>query len=148
MLSKAKEKKTTDIAVQARLRLIENLQTHAGMSSDDAELFKYHMTACDYFSRPDHRGGLIMRGQRHYRLDGTEHTFQHVPLRNIIKEAESWIERNVSQERRTEIYGMTMAGIPGHKKAPKWDKPIVNPHKEPRTAFSVSRAVSPLLPHC
>lgn len=83
-----------------------------------------------------------MPGIKHYRIDGSEHVFSDVPWQKVMKEAESFIEREVPKAKRTDVFKKVMADIPGAKAVPDWDKPVYEPHEKPETEFSVSRAVS------
>lgn len=105
------------------------------------DLLKYFIVASDYFSRDDHRGGVVALGTRHYRSDGTEHTIERVPWKKLLRDIEKEIERRVPEDRRTDVFHKVMEGMPGRKKAPGWDRPVLNPHKKPQTPFSISRAV-------
>jgi hypothetical protein len=100
------------------------------------------IVASHYFSLPDHRGGLLSATARYYRLDGTEVTFQDVPLSKIVKEVEAHIKRHVPEGTRTRVYHEVLAGVSGHKETPEWDEAPVNPNEKPSTPFSVSGRVS------
>lgn len=128
--------------MQAREQLLEGLKDHVGMSSKAVDRFKYLVTASDYFSRDDYHGGLVMPGRKHYRSDGTEHTFQHVALKKLLDRVESQIKIHVPEERRPAVFEKIMEGIPGHKKVPNWDESTIHANEKPETRFSKSRFVS------
>lgn len=131
---------------QPRDRLITNLQKHAGLSIEDIDKFKCLSVTSDYFSRDDHVGGVVTPDHdvKRYRADGTEHTFGDVPLQRLLEDVESFIKFKVSEKERTNVFKKVVAGIPGAKSSPDWERPIVSPHEKPEFEFSLSRAVSSL----
>jgi hypothetical protein len=44
------------------------------------------MVASDYFKLPDHHGGAIVPGNKHYRSDGKEFTIADVLTNTCLKE--------------------------------------------------------------
>jgi hypothetical protein len=118
---------------------MSRLKEHAKLSARELEEFQHLLVGCDYFSLPDHCGGVLSATRRYYRRDGTEHTLADVPLERIVKEVASRIERGVPAERRTEVYHKVLDGVPGHKEMPEWDKAVYNPNEKPFTPFSVRR---------
>ncbi|KAL7621617.1 hypothetical protein AAE478_008943 [Parahypoxylon ruwenzoriense] len=123
-----------------KYELLERLKTHGNLSDKTIEEVKYCLVASDYFCLDDHREGPIGYGQKHYRQDGSEHTLEDVPLKNIVENIGSWIEKDIPEDRRIDVFEKVMAGLPGRKKTPKWTRRAVNPHEKPSTPFSVSRA--------
>ncbi|THX16000.1 hypothetical protein D6D13_01870 [Aureobasidium pullulans] len=93
----------------------------------------------DYFKLPDHRGGAIEPGTKHYRADGTEYTIADVPYRHVVREAIKEVQK-MPEDRRTEAYKKVVDHISGIKKTPDWEREPVNPNAEPATAFSTSKA--------
>jgi hypothetical protein len=98
------------------------------------------MVAADYFKLPDHRGGAIDPGTRHYRMNGKEHTIGDVPFKHILEQVEKRI-KEMPADRRTEMFKQVMADVPGTTKNPDWEREAINPNAEPATAFSTSKAV-------
>jgi hypothetical protein len=121
-------------------QLITNMKKYTDMSDADVDEFAYFMVAADYFKQPDHRGGVVEQGTKHYRADGTEHTLADVPFKSVMKDLERRIKEQ-PEDRRTEMYKNVVAGIHGAKKNPDWEREAVNPNAEPKTPFSASRAV-------
>lgn len=126
-----------DGASTVRHQLMDRLQRHAGLSSATTQQLRDFIVAADYFSYPNHCGGLLAPGHRHYFADGSEHTFDDVPLAKIVKAVTEHIEKHTDGNRRTDIYHQVLAGVPGHKLMPDWDRPAVNPNEQPLTPFSV-----------
>jgi len=120
--------------------LIERMKKYTDMSDIEVDEFAYYMVALDYFKQPDHCGGAILPGTRHYREDGTEHTLADVSWRHMLKEIEKEIKKQ-PEDRRTEMYKNVVSPVYGAKKIPDWDKAPVDPNAEPATPFSISKAV-------
>jgi hypothetical protein len=100
------------------------------MSDTEVDKFAYYMVALDYFKLPDHCGGAIIPGTKHYRSDSTEHTLADVPFKDVLKEIENEIKKQ-PEDRRAKMYRNVVAGTHGAKKNPDWEKEPVNPHAEP-----------------
>ncbi|CAD0056106.1 unnamed protein product [Aureobasidium pullulans] len=109
------------------------------MSDAEVDEFGYFMVAADYFKLPDHRGGAIDPGTRHYRMNGKEHTIGDVPFKHILEQVEKRI-KEMPADRRTEMFKQVMADVPGATKNPDWEREAINPNAEPATAFSTSKA--------
>ncbi|KAI0096105.1 hypothetical protein GGR51DRAFT_567489 [Nemania sp. FL0031] len=120
---------------EARHILAERLGHALNITPKEVERFKYLCTAASYFRLPDHEGGIMMPGRKHYRR-GVEYTFDDVPLKAILDAAESRIESTAEPDDRTRLFEEVMRGLPGRKSKPKWYKPIVNPNAEPTTPYS------------
>ncbi|KAI1362406.1 hypothetical protein F5Y08DRAFT_312039 [Xylaria arbuscula] len=124
--------------LQARHILTERLGNALNLAPRDVEMFKYICTAVSYFKLPDHEGGYMMPGARHYRR-GEEYTFNDVPWEAVLDSAESKIERTADLGERTRIFGDVMRGLPLCKSSPRWDRPPVNPNGKPTTPYSLYR---------
>lgn len=46
--------------------LIENMKKYTDMTDEEVDEFAYYLVAMDYFKLPDHRGGAVMPGTKHY----------------------------------------------------------------------------------
>lgn len=134
------ERRSRDYNLKINERLMANLKKYTDMSDTEVDEFAYFMVALDYFKLPDHRGGAIDPGNKHYRADGTEHTLADVPYRHVLKDLEKRIKEQ-PEDRRTELYKNFVAGTYGAKKNPDWEREAVNPNAEPKTPFSTSKAV-------
>jgi hypothetical protein len=121
-------------------RLIANLKKYTDLSDTEVDEYAYFMVASDYFKLPDHRGGAVMPGNKHYRPDGTEFTIADVSYKHVLQGVESLI-KDQPEDRRTEMYRNVVAGTNGAKKNPDWEREAVNPNAEPKTPFSASKAV-------
>lgn len=121
-------------------QLIANMKKYTDMSDADVDEFAYFMVAADYFKQPNHRGGVVEQGTKHYRADGTELTLADVPFKNVLRDLENRIKEQ-PEDRRTEMYRNVVAGIHGAKKNPDWEREAINPSAEPKTPYSASRAV-------
>ncbi|KAH6647137.1 hypothetical protein BKA67DRAFT_663481 [Truncatella angustata] len=124
---------------QVKELVLERLRVHADIKQPMIKKIRYRVTAADYFSRDDYQGGLVQEGERHYRKDGTEHTFEHVSLAKLLESAEATIGWAVKESNRTMVFERVMDDIPGRKEIPVWDKPIVTPSDTIQTPFSESR---------
>jgi len=120
--------------------ILDRLKEHTDMSDSQVDEFAYYIVAADYFKLPDHRGGAIEPGTKHYRADGTEYTIADVPYRHVVREAIKEIQK-MPEDRRTEAYKKVVDHISGIKKTPDWEREPVSPNAEPATAFSTSKAV-------
>ncbi|KAG9833851.1 hypothetical protein KCU98_g11798, partial [Aureobasidium melanogenum] len=125
--------------------LIENMKKYTDMSDEEVDEFAYYLVATDYLKLPDHRGGAIIPGTKHYRSDGAEHTLADVPHRVVVQEIENQIQKQ-PEDRRTEMYRKVVEGVQGAKKNPDWERPAINPNKDPATPFSASKAVCAIPP--
>jgi hypothetical protein len=67
-------------------RLIANLKKYTDLSDTEIDEYAYFILASDYFKLPDHRGGAIEPGNKHYRSDGTEFTIAGVSYKHVLKE--------------------------------------------------------------
>lgn len=76
-----------------------------------------------------------MPGTKHYRRR-REFTYNDVPWKVILEDAESAIKRTADSDDRTRIFEEVMRGLPGRKSAPKWAKPLVNPNAKLTTPYS------------
>jgi len=124
--------------LQARHILTERLGNALNLPPNEVEKFKYICTAASYFRLPDHEGGLVMPGTKHYRR-GKEYTFDDVPWKAILDSAESEIERRADTSERTRIFREVMRGLPRCKSNPRWDKLPANPNEKPTTSYSSYR---------
>jgi hypothetical protein len=120
--------------------LIARMKEHTDMSDAEVDKFAYYMVAIDYFKQPDHCGGVIEPGTKHYRSDGTEHTLADVSWRHMLKEIENEIKKQ-PEDRRTEMYKNVVSPVYGAKKIPDWEREPVNPNAEPKTPFSTPKTV-------
>jgi hypothetical protein len=59
-------------------RLIANLKKYTDLSDTEVDEYAYFMVASDYFKLPDHCGGAVIPGNKHYQSDGTEFTIADV----------------------------------------------------------------------
>lgn len=82
-------------------QLIANMKKYTDMSDADVDEFAYFMVAADYFKQPDHRGGVVEQGTKHYRADGTEHTLADVPFKNVLRDLENRIKEQPEDRRTT-----------------------------------------------
>jgi hypothetical protein len=121
-------------------QIIARLKKFADLSDTEFDEYVYFMVASDYFKLPDHRGGAIEPGNRHYRSNGKEFTIADVPYKHVLKGVETLI-KDQPEDRRTEMYERVVHGITGAKKNPNWTREVVNPNAEPKTPFSTSKAV-------
>ena len=96
-------------------RFMANLKKYTDMSDTEVDEFAYSMVALDYFKLPDHSGGAIVPGNKHYRADGTEHTLADVPYRHVLKDLENRIKEQ-PEDRRTEMCKNVVAGIYGRRR--------------------------------
>ncbi|KAH0364785.1 hypothetical protein KCU65_g6543, partial [Aureobasidium melanogenum] len=119
--------------------MIGNMKKYTDMSVEEVDEFAYFLVAMDYFRLPDHRGGAIIPGSKHYRMDGTEHTLADVNHRIVVQEIENQIKKQ-PEDRRTEMYRKVIEGVKGAKKDPDWERPAIEPNKDPTTPFSTSKA--------
>lgn len=94
--------------------MISRLQEHAGLGAEDLEQFQWMVTAVYYFSLPDNMGGALIPGQRYYRRNGKEVTFQDVPLAKILKELESFMKSKVKEADRERVRRQVLVGMPGY----------------------------------
>lgn len=119
------------------------LEEHAGKSKKDIDLIKFFVVAMDYVARFNHCGAVIMPGQRYYRQDGTEHTFEDVPFPKILEAVESRIGGLKPPGQRMSVFERVMEGIERGPNAqlPKWAEPPPNPNKDPTSPWSISKAV-------
>lgn len=115
-----------------------NLKKYTDMSDTEIDELAYFIVALDCFKLPDHRGGAIDLGNKHYRTDGTEHTLADVPYRHVLRDLEKRIKEQ-PEDRRTEMYKDVVAGTYGAKQNPDWGREAIN--AEPETPFSTSKAV-------
>ncbi|KAI1109769.1 hypothetical protein F5Y14DRAFT_392359 [Nemania sp. NC0429] len=124
--------------LEARRILAERLGSALNLKPGKVEEFKYFCTAASYFRLPDHEGGIVMPGSKHFRR-GKEFTYNDVPWKAILEAAESRIEGMADVDDRTRVFEEVMRGMPGRKNIPEWAKPPVNPNAKPKTPYSLYR---------
>jgi hypothetical protein len=127
----------------SRHELVLRLKVSAGISDDEIEMFKYFCTVSNYLTLEDHMGCLVMPGHRHFRTDGSEYTFEDVPMKKILVSLASHIKRRIAKDQRAAVFKAVMEAVPSEmENQPEWDKPAVDPNQMPTTPFSASRDVS------
>ncbi|KAH0340515.1 hypothetical protein KCU81_g6749, partial [Aureobasidium melanogenum] len=89
--------------------MVENMKKYTNMSDEEIDEFVYYLVAMNYLRLPNHMGGAIMPGNKHYRMDGTEHTLADVDHRIVAQEIEKQIAKQ-PEDRRTEMYKKVVEG--------------------------------------
>ncbi|KAI0472285.1 hypothetical protein F4859DRAFT_483665 [Xylaria cf. heliscus] len=120
---------------EARRILAERLGSALNLTPQKVKEFRYFCTVTGYFRLPDHEGGVVVPGTKYYRR-GKEYTYNDVPWKVILENAESNIKRTADADDRTRVFEEVMRGLPSHKSIPEWARPPVNPNAKPTTPYS------------
>jgi DNA segregation ATPase FtsK/SpoIIIE-like protein len=67
-------------------QIIARLKRYTDLSDIEVDEYAHFMVAPDYFKLPDHRGGAIVPGNKHYRSNGKEFTIADVLTNTCLKE--------------------------------------------------------------
>ncbi|KAH8658287.1 hypothetical protein BX600DRAFT_64547 [Xylariales sp. PMI_506] len=134
------------IGLTVRARLLAGLEAYAGMTPEDVDLFTYLVTASDYMSRSDSLGGLCRQGEKHFRADGTEHTFEDVPVPKIMEAVEAHIWRYVADEEEcTLVFDLLQALVKDHDKGSGQTSPGTGSRDKPDSNSPTAKRTR--LPH-
>ncbi|KAH6853195.1 hypothetical protein B0I37DRAFT_400416 [Chaetomium sp. MPI-CAGE-AT-0009] len=130
-----------------RERIMAKLKTHAGLSEEGIQGLKHALVASSYLK--EHGVGpsgiLIGMGMKYHRPDGSEYTFQDVPLQAIVESVKRHLRgrtNGISPSRRKEIFDVVMADLPSaYKSKAIWEDepPPLNPNAKPTTPFSAPK---------
>lgn len=63
----------------------------------------------------------------------------------MVREIEQQIAKQ-PEDRRTEMYKKVVENVYLVKKNPDWERPVINPNKDPATPFTTSKAVCTISP--
>jgi hypothetical protein len=131
-----------------------NLQVHAAISEKDIDISKSALVASSFLK--EHgvgpSGMVFGFGAKYHRPNGSEYTFQDVPLqaivecvRNNLLGRRTGVSDGVEPSRRKEIFDKIMTDLPSSYKAKVvWEDepPPLDPNSKPTTPFSAPKPVS------
>jgi hypothetical protein len=131
---------------------MENLKIHAEISEKDIHIFKSALVASSFIKEHGvSRSGMVLGfGEKYYRPNGSEYTFQDVPLEAIVESVRSHLldrrtGNGVEPSRRKEIFDKIMTDLPSSYKSKavwEYEPPPLDPNSKPTTPFSAPKAVS------
>ncbi|KAK5123366.1 hypothetical protein LTR85_002798 [Meristemomyces frigidus] len=130
-------------ATQPRDRLVANLRTFANADIAAIERLQNLCVVCEYFSRPNHRGGVVApmaNPEKRTLSNGKTVAWKDVPLARALEHAESFVKDHVEYMRRSMVWDRLFICLPVRKYTASWDKPIPNPNEHPATPYSAYRA--------
>jgi hypothetical protein len=136
-MGRAKKIAREKYTAQARHQLMAILKTHASISDETIQMLKDSVVASDYFAIHNLPCNIVDPKQKYYRDDGSEHTFEQVPLETIAETVKCFVYCKVPKDCATEILDMVLTVVPP---TPEPSGPS-GPNLEPRTPYSESKAV-------
>jgi hypothetical protein len=127
-----------------------NLKAHAGQTEENLRVLKFALVASSYVKQHGigPSGMLIAPGVKYHRPDGSEYTFQDVPLEAIVDSVKSQLggrANPVPPSQRKDIFDKVMADLPlAYKSRAIWndEPPPLNPNAQRTTSFSAPKTVS------
>ena len=133
-------------------RLIANLKVHSGLAAAKTVDFANWCVVSDYFSRPNHCGGIMVPEGRDPEKrplsNGRTVAFRDAPLGKVIEQAETSIDKEIDGRMRTDVWNKNSQGLPVclRRQAGR-EQPVAGPRGHPVTPCSKSRAVHVFLLH-
>ncbi|OTA96592.1 hypothetical protein M434DRAFT_105434 [Hypoxylon sp. CO27-5] len=127
---------TADSEVRVKEQLIMKLQDNGLLSNEELPQFKYNAVA---FFNKQRVGHQQLRGQdRRFLQRFIEEKFSEVPRPDFVHTVVDQIEKRAPNNRCIQVYEDIMSVLPRNEQQLASTK--ANPHRNPRTPFSISRA--------
>ncbi|KAK3648088.1 hypothetical protein LTR56_002566 [Elasticomyces elasticus] len=138
-------------SLSSRDQLVKNLQCYSDWATPGAmQRFKNQCVVSEYFSLPNHGGGVMMPevedGPEIRTLpNGATVSWEDVPLGRVVDHVESFIRAKVDAKKRDETWHKVFFGVEHARRPAVFGWPA--PHEQPSTPYSVSRAPMPKTNH-